>query len=242
MNEMIAENDPAVDSRDVVIERDGGSMAAFVASPSGASPDTPGVVLAMHVYGVDADQRDVARRFAKEGFVAIVPDLYARLGAPDAAVETDYRAFIPFARQLTFESVDADVRAAARWLHGAFPQTRLAIAGFCMGGVMATRRSTGHSSLFGAVSAWYGISSDVRPEDVDVPIVASYGANDASIPVETVEAFFSAVPVEHDVKIYPNAGHAFFDRTRPAFEPAAAEDSWKRSIAFLRKHLADQRS
>ena len=237
MNSTIDENDSAITAQRITIERDGAQLPAYYAAPRDLSPSTPGIVITMHVYGVDSDQRDVARRFAKHGFATVVPDLFARFDAPSGDGETDYMKFIPFAQKLSFETVDTDVRAAAAWLRTQIPNGKMAIAGFCMGGVMAMRRSSGYSDIFGAVAAWYGISPDISPESVDIPVVASYGGADASIPAEKVHAFFDAVSVPHDVKIYPGAQHAFFDRTRAAFNAEAAADSWNRAIAFLKQHL-----
>ena len=237
MNVTIAENDSAITAQHVTIERDGAQLPAYYAAPRNVSPATPGVVVTMHLFGVDADQRDVARRFAKEGFATIVADLYARFDAPSGDNETEYKKFMPFAQKLTFETVDSDVRAAAAWLRTHIPNGKIAIAGFCMGGVMAMRRASGYSTIFSAVAAWYGISPDVAPESVDIPVVASYGGADASIPTEKINAYFDAVSVPHDVKIYPGAQHAFFDRTRPAFNAEAAADSWTRAITFLKQYL-----
>lgn len=78
----------------------------------------------------------------------------------------------------------------------------------------------------------------VAPSDVDIPIVASYGATDHGIPVAEIEALDHALTVAHDFKIYPEAGHGFFDRHRSSYSAEAAEDSWKRATAFLRQRLS----
>ena len=106
-----------------------------------------------------------------------------------------------------------------------------------MGGTMATYRIVGYTDLYSAAVVWYGLSDDVDPAKAEIPIVASYGANDTGIPVQKVEAFRDKLPVENDFKIYPNAGHAFFDETRQRFEQNSAEDSWQRVLSFLRKHI-----
>src|ERR1700733_11228523 len=113
----------------LVIDRDGEPLPAYYAAPRLANAETPSIVLAMHLTGVDAQQRDTARRFAAEGFATIVPDLYARFDAPDGDVEADYRAFLPFTKLLAFETVDPDIRAATNYLRSKHPRTRTAIAG-----------------------------------------------------------------------------------------------------------------
>jgi carboxymethylenebutenolidase len=222
----------------VVINCNGEMLPAYYAAPKHADHDTPSIVMAMHLTGVDAQQRETARRFATEGFATIVPDLYARFGAPDGDVERDYRSFLPFAKRLSFETVEPDLRAATEWLRSTHPRTSTAIAGFCMGGVMAVRRAHGYAEVFSAAAVWYGQLADVDPKAIDIPLVASFGSVDRGIPVETVGAFHAGLTVPNDVKIYDGAAHAFCDQRGEAYDPAAAEDSWRRSIAFLRKHVA----
>jgi carboxymethylenebutenolidase len=220
----------------VDIDRDGEQLPAYYAAPRNADAETPSIVMAMHLTGVDAQQRDTARRFAAEGFATIVPDLYARFGAPDGDVETDYRAFLPFAKLLAFETVDPDIRAATAWLRAKHPRTRIAIAGFCMGGAMAVRRAHGYANVFFAAAMWYGRVSDVDPATIDIPIVASFGSADHGIPIESVNAFATGLTVANDVKVYDGAQHAFCDQRGDAYDEGAAEDSWRRTIAFLRSH------
>ncbi|HEY5349961.1 MAG TPA: dienelactone hydrolase family protein [Candidatus Lustribacter sp.] len=218
----------------IEIDCSGASLPAYYAAPTAAGAATPSIVMAMHLSGVDADQRQTARRFASEGFAAIVPDLYARFGAPDGDGERDYRAFLPFAKRLSFETVEPDIRAAAQWLRTAFPTTRTSIAGFCMGGVMALRRAHGCRDTFAAAAIWYGRVSDIDPTAIDIPLVASFGSADAGIPVATVQSFTAGLRVRNDVKVYADAGHAFCDPRGATYDRAAAENSWQRTITFLR--------
>lgn len=221
----------------IEIERDDAPMRTFVASPANANESTPTVVLAMHLYGIDRCMRETAQRFADGGFSVAIPDLYARFDAPDGDVETGYKTFLPYAQKLDVATVDPDIRAAATWLKRAHPKSKTAIAGFCMGGVMALHRTTAHyADMFTAAAVWYG-AIRVDPNDVAIPLVGSYGSNDQGIPIDDVVAFRQALKVPNDVAIYPNAGHAFCDVTRPAYEKNAADDSWQRSLAFLHDYL-----
>lgn len=209
----------------------------YTALPENAGPATPSIVLAMHVWGVDENMRVCARHFAEAGFAAVVPDLYEGMDAPDGDGQTDFRKFVPFAQKLTFELVDPKIRAGAQWLRERLPQTATAVAGFCMGGIMALKRAHGYSDVFRAAAVWYGALNGVDGAEIDIPIVASFGADDTGIPPESVERFTAALHVPHDVKIYPNAGHAFCDDQRESYEPNAARDSWARAVTFLREHL-----
>jgi carboxymethylenebutenolidase len=222
----------------VVIDRDGDLLPAYCAEPSNPDADTPSIVMAMHLTGVDAQQRHTARRFASEGFATVVPDLYARFDAPDGDVENDYRAFLPFTKLLTFETVDPDIRAAVKWLRSKYPRTHIAIVGSCMGGMMAVRRAHGYADVFSAAAIWYGRVSDVDPTTIDIRLVASFGSADHGIPLESVYAFAAGLTVPNDIEIYDGAAHAFCDQRGDAYEKNAAEDSWRRSVAFLRSHLA----
>jgi len=214
------------------------TLRTYYAAPKDATPATPSVAIAMHVWGVDESMREAARRFASAGFAVAVPDLFARFDPPDGDGATDHAPFVALARQLTFDIVDPDFRAAAAWLKTQLPETKTAIAGFCMGGIMALRRSYGYAGTFRAAAVWYGKVDGTDPALVEVPLVGSFGAEDTGIPVESVEAFRAGLRVPNDVAIYPNADHAFCDAHRARFAPAAAADSWERTIAFLRTHLA----
>ncbi|MGZ3522257.1 MAG: dienelactone hydrolase family protein [Vulcanimicrobiaceae bacterium] len=233
----IAENDPLITAQWVNIPRDGGVMRAYYAAPHTIGAGTPSIVMAMHIWGVDSDMRDIARGFASAGFATVIPELYGRFDAPNGDGATDYSEFAPFAQKLTADTVDPDIRAAAKWVKTLLPQSKTAIAGFCMGGVIALRRTVGYSDIFTAAAVWYGDVTKVDPLHVDIPIVGSYGANDSGIPPERVETFRKGLRVPNDIVVYPDAEHAFFDRERQSYQPAAADDSWLRAIAFLRARL-----
>jgi carboxymethylenebutenolidase len=224
-----------------VTRGDGSSMRAYAALPSSVEATTPSVVMMMHVWGVDESMREVAHGFADQGYAIVVPDLYARFdGVPDVEEKTDYTLFKPFAEKLTTETIDADTAPCVAWLRERYAETKTAIAGFCMGGTMASYRTVGYTNLYSAAALWYGLSNDVDPAKAEIPIVASYGADDTGYPKERIEAFRDKLTVPNDFKIYPNAGHGFFDQTRKNYEPNAADDSLKRTISFLNEHLKAQ--
>jgi carboxymethylenebutenolidase len=191
----------------------------------------------MHIWGVDDSIREVARGFAKSGFASVAPDLYARFGAPSGDGQRDYTKFTPFAQKLQREQVGGDLRAAALWLQSVHPKAKIGVTGFCMGGAIALRQAVDNAGVFAADAVWYGKPGDVDPSKIAMPFLGSYGKDDTSIPADSVRAFAQALHVPNDVKIYPGAGHAFFDRTRPSYVEAAASDSWQRTIAFFTKYL-----
>jgi carboxymethylenebutenolidase len=233
----VSEDDPAISVSHVELRRPDTVMPAYAAQPRNARATTPGVVVVMHVWGVDRNIREVVRRFAKAGFAAIAPDLYSRFGAPSGDGETDFTKFRPFAERLQSAQVDGDLRAAALWLKTAHPQGKVGVTGFCMGGAIALRQALDNDDVFAADAVWYGKVAGTDAARIRMPIVGNYGERDTGIPADTVRAFRKVLRAPNDIVIYPTAGHAFFDETRASYVPVAAEDAWRRTIAFFTKYL-----
>lgn len=238
---MVSESDPSIVVERVALRRPDAEVAAYAACPAHTLANAPSVVVIMHVWGVDASIRDVVRRFARAGFAAIAPDLYARLGAPNGDGATDYAPFKAYAQRLDRKQEAGDIRAAALWLSGKFPQTKTAVLGFCLGGRIALCQAIDNGDIFSAVVPFYGSIKDIDPDKIHLPVCGSYGARDTSIAAEDVREFRAALRVENDVRIYNSAGHAFFDETRDRYVASAADDAWKRTTAFLRDHLGTKR-
>lgn len=232
---LVAENDPAIAVQRVTLE--GSGIPAYAARPATASPSTPGVVVVMHIWGVDVSIRDVTRRLAKVGFAAIAPDLYAPFHAPSGDGATDFTAFQPYAQRLQDAPTDAAIRSAALWLHAQHPAGKIAVTGFCMGGTIALRQAVTNADVFAADVVWYGKVAGTDPRAIAIPLAGNYGMRDRSIPAEGVYAFEQGLRVPHDIVEYPDAGHAFFDDQRASYVAADAQDAWRRTIAFFTKYL-----
>jgi len=221
----------------------------------GAWPRTtrplPGLVLIPDVRGLGEHYRDVARRFAAEGFFTLAVDLYSREGAPDLP---DMAAVFRWMRALPDRRVLADLGAAVEHVAGR-PEVRadaIGISGFCMGGQYALMAACTVPHLAACVS-WYGMlryaeTDDVKPASpldlapgLRCPYLGLFGADDAIIPVADVETLLSTLTrtgKTFELQVYPGAGHAFFNDTRPdAYRPEAAADAWQRALVFLRHHL-----
>ena len=233
----IGEDDPAIAVQRVELRRPDTVLPAYTAAPRAARPNTPGVVVVMHIWGVDEQIRETVRRFAKAGFAAIAPDLFARTGAPDGDGQTDYTKFRPHAEKLRKEQVDGDLRAAALWLQSAHPQGKVGVAGFCMGGAVALRQAIDNDDVFSADAVWYGKVAGIDPTKIRMPLVGSYGEKDTGIPPDEVRAFRKVLRTQNDIVIYPTSGHAFCDHTRESYVAPAAADSWRRTLAFFTKYL-----
>ncbi|MDP9024076.1 MAG: dienelactone hydrolase family protein [Candidatus Eremiobacteraeota bacterium] len=234
---LVAEDDPSITIEHVQLRRPDATVAAYAAYPATVRANTPGVVVSMHIWGPDAQMRDVVRRFAKAGYCAIVPDLFSRFAAPNGDGSTDVDEFRPFAQKLTRKQYGGDLRAGALHLLSKAPHAKRGVIGFCMGGHLALEQAIDNADVFDAVAPFYGAVKDIDPLEVHIPVCGSYGERDSSIPADDVRTRKNALRVRNDIRIYGTAGHAFFDDTRPAYVAAAAEDAWKRTLIFFKELL-----
>jgi carboxymethylenebutenolidase len=234
---LVPEDDPSISVARVSLESAAGAIPAYAAMPRNATATTPAVVVTMHIWGVDTSVRDFIRRLAKAGYAAIGPDLYGRMSAPSGDGATDFSLFRPFAQKLDRPQVASDLRAGAQWLKTRQAQARVAVTGFCMGGTLALRQAIDNPDIFSAAGIWYGNPTGIDPAAVNMPVLGSYGGRDTSIPGDTVRAFRKGLHVPNDIVIYADAGHAFFDDQRSSYVADAAEDSWRRALAFFAKYL-----
>jgi carboxymethylenebutenolidase len=228
------------------------TTAGELIAPSAGGP-APGVVILHDVWGLSDVYRGVAQRLAKAGFAALALDLYARGEKPGSPA--DMPAVMKFMHSLPDSRVIADVQAAVDFLR-ARPEVagrRVGLTGFCMGGKY-TFLAASHCRDLAAAVAWYGMlrapALDAQnPEhaldalaNVRCPVLGLFGAEDALIPQSDVDelrrrAEAKRAPIE--VVVYPGAGHAFANESRPeAYREAAANDGWRRALDFFAKHLA----
>jgi carboxymethylenebutenolidase len=217
----------------------------------------PGVVMIHDVWGLSDHTRDLARRLATEDFAVLAVDLYRR----EPAVKIDDPG--AWMRALSDPGVLADVQASADFL-ASRPETagqRVGVSGFCMGGMYALMAGCACDGLaaavafYGLLSHEHGILHDAggldparKPRqpldavsDLRCPLLAFYGDRDEFVPLDDVralEAKLAATTHETEVVVFPGAGHAFANDTRPdAYRPEAAADAWERTVAFLGAHL-----
>jgi len=248
---IVAEADPAiVVSRPRLVPSAGGPIGSYAAVPRTLTRTTPGVVIAQQIWGVDTQIRDVVRRLAKSGFIAIAPQLFDRVDAPSGDGATDISAFTAAAQKMLAQGfVPTDLMAARDWVRTQAPDGKIGLLGFCMGGGITIQEVIG-SNAFAAASVFYGSVRPGTPSNaptttstfdftsrITTPLLGSYGARDTSIKAEDVTAMFSRLTAPHDVKIYDEAGHAFFDDQRPRYVPSAAADAWARTLAWFQKYL-----
>ncbi len=250
---IVAEDDPAISVSRPNLTHGERSLGAYAAAPRNQS-GAPGVVAVQAIWGIDAQLRDTVRRFAKEGYFAIAPDLYAGLAAPSGDGATDFAPFREVATKLVDATVDADLAAAAAFVRGSVsPQGKVGVVGFCMGGAI-TLRQTVDDTGFAAASIFYGKvrygttdnAGPITPialayaDEIAVPLAGSWGARDTSIVADDVRALdmkLTTLKKRHDIKVYAEAGHAFFDDTRESYVGSAAADAWTRTLIWFGQHL-----
>jgi len=248
---IVAENDPAIIvSRPRLTPKAGSPIGSYAATPRTVTPLTPGVVVIMHVWGVDASIRDVVRRLAKAGYIAIAPGLFDRLNPPSGDGPTDYSPFLALATKMFPQGLlPTEVIGAHDWIQTEARNGGVGFTGFGMGGEIVLQ-SIIDAKSFAAASMFYGnvrpgsnTKEPAKPSDFDfttritTPLLGSFGARATSIKAQDVTAMFARLTSPHAVKIYDEAGHAFFDDQRDSYVASAAADAWTRTLAWFHQYL-----
>lgn len=238
---IVPEDDPGITtSRPQLTPAAGGAIEGYAARPRSTNAAIAGVVVIQAIWGVDSQLRDVVRRYAKAGYAAIAPALYGRLNPPSGDGTTDISVFRPLAQQMNDQGfVSTDIDAARDWLESQSPKAKIGITGFCMGGGIVLKEIVA-TGAFSAAAPFYGAVKPVldKANAIKTPLLGSYGARDTSILPQDVTEFFSRVAAPHDLKIYDEAGHAFFDDTRESYVATAASDAWRRTLAWFQTYLS----
>ena len=232
-----------------------GEIPAYRAMPDQKNKEFPIVLVVHEIFGVHEWIQDVCRRFAKLGYMAIAPSLYARQGdvtqmkevrdiiskvvakVPDAQVMTDLDATVAYARKNNGNT------------------KKLSITGFCWGGRIVWLYAA-HNKNVDAGAAWYGgvVASASRPKnplqptmpldvakDLKVPVIGLYGALDKGIPLDTVQQMQEELKKgksKSEIVVFPNADHGFLADYRPQYNKESAEDAWKKMLDWFRKNGA----
>jgi carboxymethylenebutenolidase len=234
-------NDPAILTHNVTYEGKAGPVAGYLARPMKAG-QYPGVIVIHENRGLDDHVRDVTRRFAKEGYVALAPDFLSRQGGTMKA--NPKGGGLPNIRELApSNGVIEDTDAGVRYLR-VLPDVRrdrMGVVGFCWGGGMAFITATKIPDLR-AVVVYYGPSPNPLElvKDIRAPVLANYGEKDPNINkgIPDTEAAMKKYNKVYDYKIYPGAQHAFNNDTNPErYNAQAAKEAWERTMAFFNKQL-----
>lgn len=222
----------------VEFKANGGLAPGYLAQPDGEG-QFPGVVVIQEWWGLDDHIKDLTRRFAAEGFIALAPDLYRGKVADEP---DDARKLV---MELDRPQAKKDIQGAVNYLiaQPSVVPKKAGIVGFCMGGGLSSMMSYSGEHV-GAVIVFYGggaVLSDEDASNVTAPYLGLYGELDKGIPLEQVRANEEKLK-EHgktcEFVIYPGAQHAFFNDGRPAFHKEAAADAWKRSLGWFQQYLS----
>jgi carboxymethylenebutenolidase len=228
-----------------------GTIPAYRAMPATGGP-FPVVLVVQEIFGVHEHIKDICRRFAKLGYMAVAPELYARQGdvsqiADVQEVMTKVVSKVPDAQ------VMADLDAAVNWAEksGKGDVNKLGITGFCWGGRIVWLYAA-HSARLKAGVAWYGRlvgqANDLTPKyPIDLvsalkaPVLGLYGGADSGIPTESVEQMRTALQAAGNpsqIVLYPDTPHGFNADYRPSYRKEQAQDGWKRLQEWFKKYGA----
>jgi carboxymethylenebutenolidase len=234
---------------EVKVRSGGVDIPAYRAYPQGGAA-LPTVLVVHEIFGVHEHIKDICRRWAKLGYYAIAPDLFARQG--DAAAETDARKLMAgiVARTPDAEvAADLDATLAFAGAEGKADVSRAAVTGFCWGGRQVWLYAA-HNPKLKAGVAWYGplarpktALTPLNPPDIaaelKVPVLGLYGGRDKSIPMDQIAAMREKLAGGASrIIVYEDAGHAFHADYRPSYVKADAQASWKEATAWLKAHGA----
>jgi carboxymethylenebutenolidase len=232
-------------TRALILEAaDGTPFNAFEATaPEG--PTSAGVVVLPDVRGLFPFYEGLATRFAEAGHDAVAIDYFGRTAGTEPR-DPDFE-FMEHVPRTHTEGINADISAAAEHLRQRREDVALFTVGFCFGGTCSWAAATHGHGLAGAIG-FYGRPDIDRPTgdgpflercaQVEAPILALMGGDDASIPPENITRLQDALEeagVVHEVVVYPGAPHSFFDRKQSEFATESA-DAWRRVLEFIRRH------
>ncbi|NER30317.1 MAG: dienelactone hydrolase family protein [Symploca sp. SIO1C4] len=234
---------------EVKIPVEDGEIPAYRAMPA-TGGNFPVVLVVQEIFGVHEHLQDICRRFAKLGYLAIAPELYARQG--DVSQISNIQEIISqVVSKVPDAQVMSDLDATVAWADksGKGNINQIGITGFCWGGRIVWLYAAHNPNLKAGV-AWYGRlvgeSTALTPKhpfdvvnELKVPILGLYGGNDSLIPTQTVEQMRQALATKEtgsEIILYPEAPHGFFADYRPTYRQEAATDGWKRLQAWFKQH------
>ena len=226
---------------------DGTSMRAYVSRPEGKPK--AGLIVFQEIFGINSHIRDVTERFGRQGLLAIAPELFHRTAPGFESGYTDMGPGFEQMKAVTDSGLEADIRAAYKWLHDA-GESRICSTGYCMGGRVSCLAAI-TVPLTCAVSYYGGgiAPSQFNPgllsrlKDLQAPMLFFWGGQDQHIPPESVAAVIGAARAA--AKTFSNvefsfADHGFFCDQRASYNPQAAALAWPLTLAFFDTHVAGQ--
>jgi carboxymethylenebutenolidase len=245
----ITTNTTGLTAGEVKIPVADGEIPAYRAMPDHGR-QFPVVLVVQEIFGVHEHIRDLCRRLAKAGYLAVAPELYARQG--DVSKISDWKQiFAEVVSKVPDAQVMSDLDATLAWAgkSSSGDVARAAITGFCWGGRIVWLYAA-HNAQLKAGVAWYGRITGDRTElqpqypldvaaELKAPVLGLYGGKDQGIPLEDIEkmrAALSAAKQPSQIVVFPEAPHGFLADYRPSFRPAEAADAWAQCLAWMRRN------
>ena len=228
----------------VTLQAVDGEMPAVLCRPKRGGPRA-GVLVLMEAFGLTPHIEAVTSRMAREGYVAMAPDLYYRDSPNNKFGYDQVNEGVTMMLKLNSAKVVDDIRAALRFMKSS-PDVRpdkIAVTGFCMGGGFTFLTACELSAEIAAAAPFYGMVQDEwiqAVQKITVPVYLFFGGADPFIPparVRQVEARFRELGKDYRIKTYPGADHGFFCNERSSYNAATAEDSWAELTRFFAQHL-----
>jgi len=238
-----------LEAGEVKIPTPDGQIPAYRAMPATGGP-FPVVLVVQEIFGVHEHIKDLCRRLAKRGYLAVAPELYARQG--DVSNMKDIQKILSdVVSKVPDAQVMSDLDAAAAWAKasGKGDTSKLAVTGFCWGGRIVWLYAAHNPNLKAGV-AWYGRvtgpADALHPKhpldlagSIKAPVLGLYGGADTGIPVESVEKMRAALKAANktaEIIIYPETPHGFNADYRPTYRKDKAEEGWKRMLDWFKTH------
>ncbi len=235
---------------EVRIPASGIELPAYRAMPE-KGRNHPVILVVQEIFGVHEHIKDLCRRLAKSGYLAVAPELYARQGDV-SRIENIQEIISKVVSKVPDAQVMSDLDSSVVWAsknHG--DTSKLAITGFCWGGRIVWLYAA-HTSKLKAGAAWYGrLLGTTTPlalknpldvvADLKAPVLGLYGGKDQGIPVESVERMREGLKTagkKSEIVVYPDAGHGFNADYRPSYNREASQDAWKRMTGWFQQHGA----
>lgn len=245
----ITTDSKGLEAGEVKVPVSDGAIPAYRAMPAAGGP-FPTVVVIQEIFGVHEHIKDICRRFAKLGYFAVAPALYAREG--DVSKMTDIQRILDnVVSKVPDAQVASDLDATVAWAKstGKADTARLGITGFCWGGRQVWLYAA-HNPAVKAAVAWYGplageatVLKPKQPLDlagtVNVPVLGLYGGADPGISmtdIQTMQAALKSADKPSQIVVYPDTPHGFNADYRPSYRPDQAKDAWARMWAWFKDH------
>jgi carboxymethylenebutenolidase len=224
-----------------------GNLPGYYARPANGT-SFPIILVNEEVFGVNEYIRDVCRRLAKLGYLAVAPEVYARIG--DLSKATNQAEIGAITSKLADAELMSDLDATLGWAeHNKGDASRIGEIGFCRGGRTVWLYAAHNPHLKAAV-AFYGVlggqTSEIQPktaldiaDQINCPLLGLYGGKDAIIPVDAVHQAEAKAKAAHktvDIIVYPEAPHGFHADYRPSYREADAKEAWSHAIAWFKRY------